>query len=82
MSSVISYESRVARIKSIQDLDKQLRNAKAYSARLRTAALAASTLDEKLKLHAVKKQADSVLHQLRCNYFALEDEIKAAAMVP
>lgn len=81
MLSVISYETRVARIQSTADLDRQLVNAQAYTKLLRTKAVAAPTLEKKLELLAARKEACAVLQRLRLNYFALEAALASSSVV-
>jgi ribosome-binding protein aMBF1 (putative translation factor) len=75
--NVPSYEDRVAKIKTVKDIDKQLNLATAYSKRLRTAAKKAEMLAEKLALNEQHKIAERVVRQLRHGIWDIEDRILA-----
>lgn len=70
---VISYDDRVSKIKSEEDINIQLNLAKSYTKRLRTKARKAGILEEKIQLNECVKKADITLRKLRLNAFDLED---------
>ena len=74
--AMITYEQRVSKIKTIEDIDDQLRKAKAYARRLRSAAVACPTLADKLAMNEKVKEAERVLRTLRMNSFDIEDSLK------
>jgi lactam utilization protein B len=75
--NVPSYDDRVAKIKTVRDIDKQLNLAAVCSKRLRTAANKAGMLAEKLVLHEQRKVAEGVVRKLRLSVFEIEDKISA-----
>ena len=74
---MITFEQRVSRILSVNDLDEQLRLAKNYTQAMKRKAKQADSLEEKIKLKSEEKEAFSVLRKLRTNYFDIEDSINA-----
>ena len=73
----ISFEQRKAQIKTVEDIDDQIRKAKKYASTLRAKAKAAKTLAEKLELNEQHKLAEKTLRQLRISSFDIKDEINA-----
>jgi hypothetical protein len=70
---MITYEQRVAKMLKPGDENKQLRLAKQYAQKLRKEAKNGKTLEEKLALQAIAKEADTVILKIRQNIFDLED---------
>jgi hypothetical protein len=70
---MITYEQRVAKMLKPGDESKQLRLAKQYAQKLRKEAKNGKTLEEKLALQAIAKEADTVILKIRQNIFDLED---------
>jgi hypothetical protein len=70
---MITYEQRVAKMLKSGDENEQLRLAKQYAQRLRKEAKSGRTLEEKLALQAIAKEADTVIRKIRQNIFELED---------
>jgi primosomal protein N'' len=77
MPSIVSFEDRLAKIKTISDLDDQLRIAKAYVKSMRLKMNAASTLAEKTVAEKKFRASERVLRQLRMSYFDIEDRLSA-----
>ncbi|WP_293648512.1 hypothetical protein [Thiolapillus sp.] len=77
--AVPTYEQRVARMKRPEDVDRELKRAKAYMMRLRGKMKKAASLDEKIQLEKDIKLAESVLRQLRLNIYELEDQLGGAS---
>lgn len=75
---MITYEQRVNSMKGFNDVAEQIRLAKAYMMRLRTAAKKEPTLALKLDAQKKVKEAESVLRRLRSNVFELEDRFAVA----
>lgn len=73
---------RLARIKTVEDIDNQIRLAKQYMMRLRNEAKGKPTLDEKLATQKKVKAAESTLRKLRMRSFDIEDAIKAGTYEP
>lgn len=65
-------------MKGFNDVAEQIRLAKAYMMRLRTAAKKEPTLALKLDAQKKVKEAESVLRRLRSNVFELEDRFAVA----
>lgn len=75
--SIITYEDRIAKIKVVEDIDKQISLATAYAKRLRTKAKKCTgTLADKLAMNELYKQAKIVSHELKLNYFKIEDGLR------
>lgn len=72
---MITCEQRIAKIKTVADIDDQLRKAKDYARRLRLAAIACPTLAEKLEMNEQVKEAERVVRQLRSKSFDIEDAL-------
>ncbi|MCO4319996.1 hypothetical protein [Aliidiomarina quisquiliarum] len=73
---MLTYEARVKKIKTVEDIDTQLRLAKAYLMRLKRAAKQPElSLAEKLQALENVKQAEITLRAFRRNCFDIEDEI-------
>jgi hypothetical protein len=70
---MITYEQRVAKMLKPGDENKQLRLAKQYAQKLRKEAKNGKTLEEKLALQTIAKEADTVILKIRQNIFDLED---------
>ena len=77
--AVPTYEQRVARMKCPEDVDRELKRAKAYMMRLRGKFKKAASLDAKIQLEKDIKLAESVLRQLRLNVYELEDQLGGGA---
>ncbi|WP_419604657.1 hypothetical protein [Thiolapillus sp.] len=77
--AVPTYEQRVARMKRPEDVDRELKRAKAYMMRLRGKMKKAASFDEKIQLEKDIKLAESVLRQLRLNIYELEDQLGGAS---
>ncbi|WP_419607012.1 hypothetical protein [Thiolapillus sp.] len=77
--AVPTYEQRVARMKRPEDVDRELKRAKAYMMRLRGKMKKAASLDEKIQLEKDIKLAESVLRLLRLNIYELEDQLGGAS---
>ena len=73
---VMTYEERVGKMHTPDDVGEQLRLAKAYVFRLRRTFKKAACLAEKVELEAALKAAESVLRRLRLNVFDLEDRLR------
>ncbi|MBB6544806.1 hypothetical protein [Thalassotalea piscium] len=76
MTMIITLEQRIAKIKTLEDVDIELTRAKKYAMGFRTKAKNASTLAEKLALGEKQKQAEKVLRQLRMAIWDIEDDIR------
>lgn len=75
---MITYENRVAQIKTVACIDDQIRKAKAYARRLKLATQKPGlTLAEKVAGLEKHKQAEQVLRTLRRNSFDIEDDLLA-----
>ena len=74
---MITYEQRVEAMMSVEDVGEQIRLAKAYMMRMRTAAKKEPTLARKVEAQRKVKEAESVLRRLRSNVFDLEDRFMA-----
>jgi hypothetical protein len=72
---LMSYEDRVAKIKTIEDIDKQMELAKSQAMQARARAKGSYQLGQKLALQEKANHHESVLRQLRINRFNLEDKI-------
>lgn len=73
-----TYEDRIAAIKTREDLDVQINRARlAAQAAKRRRYRAGKTLAEKLVWIQAEKHHRDVLHQLRRNYFDIEDKLAA-----
>lgn len=72
---VPQFEDRRAKIKTVDDIGKQVNLAKAYVSRVRTAAKKEKSLDGKLLLSVKIKEAEGVLRKLRVRFFDIEDEV-------
>lgn len=72
----INYQQRLSRIMQASDIDAQIKQADAYSKTLRTKSKSAClTLAEKVEMARKAKEAESVAHQLKLNYFKIEDAL-------
>tara|TARA_R110001592_G_scaffold343046_1_gene633266 strand:- start:1152 stop:1427 length:276 start_codon:yes stop_codon:yes gene_type:complete len=76
---VKTFEQRVSEINTIEDIDRQLKLAKATVTRLRNKGKAEDTLAEKLAYHDAEKRAGAILRKLRHSSFDIEDELVAKA---
>ncbi|MDN2483857.1 hypothetical protein [Vibrio agarivorans] len=80
---IVTYEQRLNKIKTVSDIDEQIRLAKQYFKRLQAKAKACEgTLSEKLAIQEQAKSAERVFRQLRINSWDIEDslaELKAAS---
>lgn len=79
LKPVPSYAERRAQIKTIDDLETQLKRAQRYAKQARNAAKKADRLDLKIQHQNRAKQAESVLRLLRSSYFDIEDELASKA---
>lgn len=75
--AVVTFEQRRAKIKTIDDLEEQIRLSRTYLKRLRLKAVNAATLDDKLAINEDVKAAEKVVRTLRYKSFEIEDEILA-----
>lgn len=74
---MVNYDDRVAQIKTVEDIDTQIRRAKAYVKLMRTKSKNPQySLAQKLAAQEVTKQAEAVLRKLRMNSFDLEDQVR------
>lgn len=73
----MNLRQRIAKIVTVDDLEKQMELAKAYVRRLRNEALKAPTLTEKLDINMRVKNAEYTVRQLRSLSFDIEDAIAA-----
>lgn len=73
---------RLAKIKTVDDVDEQIRLAKQYARRLRTEAKAKVLMDETLTVQAKLKEAERTLRKLRMRCFDIEDAIIAGNYQP
>lgn len=74
-----TFEQRLKAITTIDQLDDQLRKAKAYATRLRRQlkGMTNAKLAEKVEHQMLVNQAEVVLFKLRRSYFDIEDRLKA-----
>tara|TARA_R110000868_G_scaffold243511_1_gene499487 strand:+ start:2161 stop:2412 length:252 start_codon:yes stop_codon:yes gene_type:complete len=73
-----TYEQRVSEIKTVDDIDDQLRKAKQYTMKLRKEAKSDKlNLSQKLALQSKVQEAERILRKLRMASFDIEDEINA-----
>lgn len=75
---VPSYKERVINIKRPEDISLEINKAKRVVSGLRTKSKKAELLDDKIKIQKAVKEAESVVHSLRNNYFAIEDNLNGA----
>lgn len=73
---------RLNKITTVDDMEEQIRLAKRYMMRLRTAAKAKPTLDEKITVQRRAEDAEATLRQLRRKSFDIEDAINAGTYQP
>jgi predicted protein tyrosine phosphatase len=73
-----TFEQRKARINTVSDIAKQINLADRYVKALRASAKKAKSLDEKLEINRLQKNAATVLRKLRLACFDIEDEINLA----
>lgn len=73
----MTFEARLAQIRTVDDLENQIRLAKAYVKGFRTKAQRAGSLAEKLSINVQVKAAEQVCRQLRLRSFDIEDAIHA-----
>ena len=73
----VTYEQRVARIKTVDDIDDEIRRAKQYVKAMRSKEVFAESLADKLSRQEKTKQAEAVLRRLRLNMFQIEADILA-----
>lgn len=75
---IVTFEQRRAQIVTIEQIDDQIKKAKAYARRLHLKAKNhQGTLEEKLAIHEDAKAADKVLRTIRMKSWDIEDEINA-----
>lgn len=72
---VPSFDDRRLQIESVDDITKQIKLAKAYAARIRSAEKKAPTFEGKIHLNKQLIEAEKVLRRLRAACFDIEDEI-------
>ena len=70
------YHDCVAAIKSVEDLDLEIKRVESFMRKKQAAALNAKLLSDKIILQEEAKIAENVLLCLRLNYFDLEDAVK------
>ena len=75
--NVPTFESRVAKVTSIEQLDEEMRKAKAYAMTIRKHLKEAKSEDDRAVMNDVLNKAERVLRQLRSKYFEIEEEIIA-----
>lgn len=73
----MTFEARLALIKTVDDLEQQISLARTYVKNLRAKAVKAGLLAEKLAINEQVKAAEQVLRQLRFRSFDIEDAINA-----
>lgn len=71
---MVTYEDRIARIQSYEDIDKELLLAKQYLRRRRAEARRAMNQKAKQVCEERVQFADRTLRKLRANYFDLQDK--------
>lgn len=71
----MDIRTRVEKIKTTDDAEKQIILAKAYMMRLRTEAKKQSTLSDKLTFQAKIKDAEATMRQMRRLIFDIEDAL-------
>ena len=71
----MNVEQRLSKIKTVNDLDTQLRLAKQLMISQRTKSKQKGTLQQKLVFSKKEKEAEKVLRTLRRGYFDIEDAI-------
>lgn len=74
----MNLRQRIAKIATVDDLEKQMELAKTYVKRLRNEAVKAPTLAEKLDINKQLKDAEYTVRQLRFLSFDIEDAIAAS----
>lgn len=72
---IVTFEQRRAKIKTLDDLEEQIRLARHYVARLKRKAKNQTSLADKLAVHEDVKKAEQVSKRLRLASFDIEDEI-------
>lgn len=75
---VPTYNQRLKRVNTIEDLRNELAGAKRYMMRLRKAAADAKNDAEREAAIESLAKAESVLRQLRRNYFEIEESLVPA----
>ena len=78
-SEIISFEDRLARIKDVRDLDKEIILAGRYAKALRTRSKSLPTLKEKLAAGERVKRARAVEQELKLKYFDIQDMLQDRA---
>lgn len=72
----INYQQRLSRITQASDIDAQIKQADSYAKTLRTKSKSSClTLAEKVEMGRKAKEAEAVAHQLKLNYFQIEDAL-------
>ena len=72
----MDINQRLKKVKTEEDLQQQISLAKSYVKTLRTKAINAPSLDEKLVINAKMKKADATLQQIRRLVFDVEDALR------
>lgn len=73
---MITYEQRLARIVTSDDIQREIDKSEAYAKRLKGQVKAFNGLfADKLKLHERAKEAAAISRQLKLNYYLIEDAL-------
>lgn len=76
MQGVITYDQRRSRIKTIEDIDIEIKRAKQYARTLRAKAKRFDgTLSEKVALNEKANEAEKVFREIRMKSWDIEDEL-------
>lgn len=70
----MSYEQRVAKMKTVADVGDQLQKAINAEKKAKRAVNQAASLNKKIELQREWKEASAVVRKLRSNLFDLEDQ--------
>jgi phage shock protein A len=71
----LSYEQRVARMKTVVDVGDQLQKAINAAKKLKREVNNAQDFSQKIEAHRNLKEAESIVRKLRSNLFDLEEQI-------
>lgn len=74
--AVVTFETRVSKMTTVEDIGKQIDLAKVYANAILLKRRKAETLAETIALDKKHKEALEVVRKLRLNYFELEDRLK------
>lgn len=75
---VPTYSQHIKRVNTVEDLRNELAGAKRYMMRLRASAQKASTQSQQTAISESLGEAESVLRQIRRNYFDIEESLVPA----